>query len=125
MLPKSQRLTTEQVSAVIKDGKSFQSPFFTVRVLKSPNRADSKSDFAAFAVIVSKKIAKTAVARNLARRRVYEAIKLSGVTKTSPTSTIPTQAFSVVILCKTTAIGADLKILIEDLKTLFKKAYEI
>ena len=123
MLPKSQRLTTEQVSAVIKDGKSFQSPFFTVRVLKSPNRADSKSDFAAFAVIVSKKIAKTAVARNLARRRVYEAIKLSGVTKTASNPSSP--AILVAILCKTAAMGADLKTLTNDLKTLFKKAYVI
>lgn len=112
MLPKSQRLTTEQVSAVIKNGKPFHSPFFTLRVVLGQDKGG-------FAAIMSKKIAKTAVSRNLARRRVYEALKANGIG--SPNT--PETGAQTIILCKDSVTGASLEALTNDLKTLLKKAH--
>ncbi|MEI6396559.1 MAG: ribonuclease P protein component [Candidatus Taylorbacteria bacterium] len=117
MLKKTQRLTTEQVSAVMENSKSFHSPFFTLKVLvKTPKTLKTPKPVLGngFAAIVSKKIAKTAVARNLARRRTYEALKLTGV--------LVKPGFQVIVLCKAASIGANLKTLTTDLKTLLSKA---
>ena len=109
MLKKAQRLTTEQVSAVIKDGKSFHSTLFTLRILGGQKTTG-------FAAIMSKKIAKTAVARNLARRRVYEALEISGIAVMIKKGTNAT------ILCKDKVASSIIKEQATDLKTLFMKA---
>ncbi len=49
--------------------KVFRVPLFMVRVLDRKDQSPAR-----FAVIVSKKVAKSAVARNLLRRRTYHAL---------------------------------------------------
>ncbi len=109
MLKKAQRLTTEQVSAVIKEGKAFHSTLFTLRILVGQKTTG-------FAAIMSKKITKTAVARNLARRRVYEALKMFGIVAMIKKGT------NAAILCKDKVGKVTVKEQAIDLKTLFMKA---
>jgi ribonuclease P protein component len=67
MLPKKNRLERLEVEEIIKSGLFFHTPSFTFYTQKGRNRA-------AFAVSVSKKVAKTAVLRNRIRRRFYLAL---------------------------------------------------
>jgi ribonuclease P protein component len=53
---------------VLKKGRVQHSPLFSIRILPSP--------FSACTAIVSKKVAKTAVARNRAKRRVRDIVAL-------------------------------------------------
>ena len=109
MLKKEFRLTTEQVSAVMEKGKSFHSPFFTIRILTNQKKAG-------LAAIVSKKIGKTAVARNYGRKKVYEALMSANIHKQIKSG------IQVAILCKDKTTQATIKELAGDLLTLFKKA---
>ncbi len=109
MLKKSQRLTTEEVTLVITKGLFAQSPFFTMRFIFNK---EQKSKFAA---ITSKKIFKTAVARNAMRRRVYAMI--GGLIKANKA---PTCA-SLALICKDKAVGANTDLLKEDIAKLFAK----
>ncbi len=79
MLKKSQRLTTSQLERVLKDGKVAHTALFTVRALNGGVSTIRPIDKPAkFAVVVSKKVAKTAVGRNFLRRRIYEVLGLKG-----------------------------------------------
>jgi ribonuclease P protein component len=49
-----------------------RSRYFTVKVVTNPHRTHSR-----FAVIVSKKVHKSAVGRNRIRRRIYEIIRVT------------------------------------------------
>lgn len=69
MLPRSQRLSTKQVNLVMEKGKVVHTPFFWSRFVKQEGELK-------IAVICPQKIAKTAVKRNLIRRKVYSAIGL-------------------------------------------------
>jgi ribonuclease P protein component len=73
MLSKKQRLNREDFSVVFKSGKRKQSDYCTLISRAAP-------DFRA-AVVVSKKVAKTAVERNSIRRRVYALLSTCGLTK--------------------------------------------
>jgi ribonuclease P protein component len=73
MLPKSKRLTTEEIES-LSTGKSVFGTLISMRVLKSGTTK--------FAVSVSKKIAPLAVDRNRMRRRVYSVIPALGDLKT-------------------------------------------
>jgi ribonuclease P protein component len=53
-----------------KDGKSIRSP--KISIIYTPNTHKKQR----FAVVVSKKVLKSAVGRNRIRRRVYEALRL-------------------------------------------------
>ena len=53
-----------------KNADAYRSRFFTVKAIKNPNRKSSR-----FAVVVSKKVHKSAVGRNRIRRRIYEIIR--------------------------------------------------
>jgi len=108
MLKKSQRLTTEEVNLLMEKGKIAYSTLFTLRFTAGQTKTK-------FAAIAPKKIAKTAVARNLARRRVYEALALL---INDPLKS----GCHVAILCKEKAIGIAPKALAADLKTLLGKA---
>lgn len=71
MLPSSRRLTTAMFDRVLRDGSSVYGASGTslfIRILKT---GEGKSRFS---VVVSKKIAKTAVERNYTRRRTYDAL---------------------------------------------------
>ena len=63
MLKSNERMTRQEFSAVFKEGQRTHTPFF--QVIYIPQR-DRK-----VAVVVSKKVAKSAVRRNELRRRLY------------------------------------------------------
>lgn len=66
MLKRSNRIPTKQFPEVIR-GKTLQNELFRVVVKNDKNLTSPKC-----AVIVSNKIAKTAVTRNRTRRQVYD-----------------------------------------------------
>jgi len=55
---------------VYKNGQAFRSHLVTIKVTENPHRKESR-----FAVVVSKKVHKSAVGRNRIRRRIYEIIR--------------------------------------------------
>ncbi len=65
MLPKSKRLTTEEIES-LSNGKSVFGTLISIRAIKS--------DTLKFAVSVSKKVAPLAVERNRLRRKVYNSL---------------------------------------------------
>lgn len=67
MLPKSKKMKKEDFSTKERSFSVF-SPLFTLKVTKSENPNK-------YSVVVSKKIAKEAVTRNLIKRRVFSAIR--------------------------------------------------
>ena len=69
MLPRSNRLSTEQFNQVMKLGRAHHSSLFLVRTssIKGHSRVS---------VTVPTKIAKLAVQRNKFRKKMYEAVRL-------------------------------------------------
>lgn len=57
------------LQAVYREGKTHRSEYFSVKVLKK-----TKSNYRS-AVVVSKKVSKSAVVRNRIRRRIYEQLR--------------------------------------------------
>jgi ribonuclease P protein component len=55
---------------VYKNGQAVRSHLVTVKYTSNPHRKNSR-----FAVVVSKKVHKSAVGRNRIRRRIYEVIR--------------------------------------------------
>lgn len=55
---------------VYKNGQAIRSRLITIKYTTNPNRTQSR-----FAVVVSKKVHKSAVGRNRMRRRVYEIVR--------------------------------------------------
>jgi ribonuclease P protein component len=55
---------------VYKNGQAVRSHFVTVKYVNNPHRKQSR-----FAVVVSKKVLKSAVGRNRVRRRIYEVVR--------------------------------------------------
>ena len=72
MLPKQKRLGSEGVKEVLAKGKSRRASSLSLKWL------DTTGQFRC-AVVVSKKLAKTAVKRNQLRRAVYQALKASSL----------------------------------------------
>lgn len=72
MLPKKQKLTKKDFSSLKGGGKSFHSPYFTLRVYKVSTATRSK-----FSFIISKKVSKKSVVRNRLKRIGYGAINLA------------------------------------------------
>lgn len=66
------------VNYVYQKGKTVRTS--TLALVYTPN----KRGFRRFAVVVSKKVLKSAVGRNRIRRRVYEAIRLESPSKLPP-----------------------------------------
>lgn len=66
MLKKQQRLSRAAFDAAFKSGRRYHSP--TLTLIHVPGEAFHSS------VVVGKKVAKRAVARNLLRRRIYGAL---------------------------------------------------
>jgi len=64
---------------VYKNGQAIRTHFLTLKYTPNPHRKHPR-----FAVVVSKKILKSAVGRNRIRRRIYEAIRSSGIDKAAP-----------------------------------------
>lgn len=55
---------------VYKNGQAIRSRLITIKYSKNPHRAHSR-----FAIVVSKKVHKSAVGRNRIRRRIYEIVR--------------------------------------------------
>ncbi|HEV7951850.1 MAG TPA: ribonuclease P protein component [Candidatus Saccharimonadales bacterium] len=55
---------------VYKNGQAIRSRLITIKYTHNPHRKDSR-----FAVVVSKKVHKSAVGRNRMRRRIYEIVR--------------------------------------------------
>lgn len=55
---------------VFANGRGLRSSFFTVKYIENPNRHHPR-----VAVVISKKVYKSAVKRNRIRRRVYEIVR--------------------------------------------------
>lgn len=53
-----------------KNGDTVRSRLFTIKYISNPRRKNSR-----FAVVISKKVHKSAVGRNRVRRRVYEIVR--------------------------------------------------
>jgi ribonuclease P protein component len=58
---------------VYKNGSTVRGPFFAIKYAKNPKREEYRA-----AVVVSKKVNKSAVARNRMRRRLYAALREFG-----------------------------------------------
>lgn len=73
MLQHSRRLRAEEVRAVMRDGARVRANLSSARFIKVLSGRE------AFAAVVPKKVAKTAVRRNQLRRQMYEEVR-----RTSP-----------------------------------------
>ena len=114
MLRRSRRLSTEQFNEVIKKGKAFHSLFFQLRLSRNPGEPTRA------AAVAPVKMAKTAVARNALRRKIYETI--------SPMLPESVDGYYVIVFAKPTLLPAGQfqapsnEAVAEDLKALFVKA---
>lgn len=107
MLPKSKRLSTKHVTALMAEGKSTHTPFFVLRA--NPTQGTNK-----FSVSVPKKVAKTAVERNKIRRQVFSILKkLETQIKTS---------FNIIIIVKINPKKLVFKNTVQEIKTTFVKS---
>ena len=72
-----------------KNGDAVRSRLFTLRITTNPHRKSSR-----FAIVVSKKVHKSAVGRNRIRRRTYEIIRheMPHFTKTCDAALIVTNS---------------------------------
>lgn len=64
---------------VYRSGRTVRGPLFAVKVAPNPRRSEYRA-----AVVVSRKVNKSAVARNRIRRRLYEIIRETGVDISAP-----------------------------------------
>lgn len=74
MLPKKKRIDRKTFLAVLPKTKTESTPFFTIR--------SKKSDTPKVSIVISKKIAKTAIQRNYIKRRIYNHLSKQLSTKT-------------------------------------------
>jgi ribonuclease P protein component len=58
------------VKTIYRHGVSTRGPLFSIKSLQNPKRSDYR-----LAVVVSRKVHKSAVARNRIRRRLYETVR--------------------------------------------------
>lgn len=78
MLPKNKRIKKSDFLELINSGRSFYSPNLSLRAMKLNKPLDQSF----FGVVVSKKVAKKAVARNFLKRRLkYALVKKSSQIK--------------------------------------------
>lgn len=109
MLRKENRLTKKvDFKRVLKEGKMVQGRIFSLSFLKSSENFEPK-----FGIIVSNRVSKRSVVRNKIKRLLREALRLNliGIPKGG----------MFVFLAKKNAVDASGKVVLEDLKTVFKK----
>jgi ribonuclease P protein component len=70
MLAKKNRISTPFFEQVLKKSRVVHTPLFSVRIQNLKSTNSSIPTASRFAVVVSKKVAETAVKRNLIKRRV-------------------------------------------------------
>lgn len=111
MLPRKNRISRKDFpSHKVQGGRAF-SPYFTA-VFYQPGKAGAKESHAS--IVVSKKTAKTAVARNTLRRRFYDL--LAPYFKELPTPV------TVVVYPKIDAQNAPFSVLKLEIEKAFKQA---
>ncbi len=72
MLPKKNRISRALFDTLLKKGIFFHSQNLSFRVVKT---LTGKKELSKFSFVASKKVSKSAVKRNLLRRRGYSALK--------------------------------------------------
>ncbi len=70
MIPARQKVNKALFKTLMEKGRSYHSGGFSIRVFFAPNGKGAK-----FSVVVPKKLEKSAVKRNAAKRRVYDAAR--------------------------------------------------
>lgn len=109
MLPKKLRIGNSiRTLMILKKGRALRGRFFFLRYLLT------RSQESRFAMIVSKKISKQAVLRNLARRRAYEAIRLS-------LPSLPKTCYDIVVLVQPSLLQAPFPEIVSAFEDSFKK----
>lgn len=106
MLPRRNRLRSEDFEKIIKGGNFFPARFFSLRILKN------NLNYSRFGIVVGGKVTRKAVARNKIRRRSYEIIRRSW-------NEIP-GGLDVVFFAKKSALEADFDDLKEDILQIIK-----
>jgi ribonuclease P protein component len=106
MLSRSQRLSGEQLDAVMEKGRVAHSSLFLVRALVG--QKDTR-----VAAVASKKIAKTAVGRNSIRRKIYTAVR--------PIKDVLVTGVHIALFAKAGILQASNDEITNDLKNLFVK----
>lgn len=95
---------------VFKNGQAIRSRFLTVKHTRNSRRRHSR-----FAVVVSKKVHKSAVGRNRMRRRIYEIVR--GIL-----GDVATPSDVVIIITSAEVVGMDAKELAVHVQELFRLA---
>lgn len=106
MLPKKKRVTKEFFQTIMKEGKTFSTPLFLFRFVKS--------DTPHYAFVAPKGIFKKAIARNKFRRIGYNILRF-----------IPLESLSGVFLYKRQALLATQVEIKENVLFILKKTYII
>lgn len=80
MLPRARRVRKTAFNELLNRGSYGASPFFSIRFTKSGQSGVGAdvgitTTFSTFAVVVSKKVAASAVARNKIKRKCYHALR--------------------------------------------------
>ncbi len=110
MLSQKKRVQRPLFPRVVKAGKTYSSPYLSIRVLFAPEVATpSKHSF-----VVSKKVAKSAPKRNLLKKRGYSVIKNLG-------NKIP-EGFVLIYYVKKDVIKLSYKEFEKEIHELLKKA---
>jgi RNase P protein component len=102
----------------MSEGRSFHGTHLSIRIRKDLKVADHKNKHL-FAVIASKKVAKTAVMRNRIRRRIYSAIRKTDFFKKAHSQSHQTHC---AVFAKATAISAPLPVIVAELDSLLDKS---
>lgn len=80
MLPKKNRLTTDEVECVQKYGKILRSPQYSIRYTTLDSTAvNGAKNESKCAVVVGKKVEPTSVVRHTMKRAVYRALQNSDI----------------------------------------------
>ena len=95
---------------VYKNGQAIRSHLITIKYTKNPRRTHSR-----FAVVVSKKVHKSAIGRNRIRRRIYEVIRHE-----LPSFNLPHDV--VLMVFSSEVIGLPHEELTETIRQLFRQA---
>ena len=111
MISKKYRVSRLKIEPIIKKGKETQSSLFLIRYITN-NR-----NFDRFAVIISKKINKLAVKRNLLRRQLFESIR------DQYKENLKKQHFDIVLIPKKIIINKTFQDIKEDVKNILSNPH--
>lgn len=106
----------DEIALLFSSAKTVKNPLFIMKYRENTGSADKKSgNQTHFAVAPSKKIFKTAVLRNKARRRIYNAIRAAGID--TSLSSIVGRSYSIAFIPNYEAIEAPYKALVSAIES--------